>query len=138
MTTMTMISDRCQCGAKARISAKTPLCRHCTDQLRTQASIAQENAYLAAYLSSRVDASGFPLESALTVYPQDRRELTRLVAKARRMGIDWTRPPQLRDYTQRLARLSAELQPTTCRNKRGRPAKRKDDESYQQQEVLIA
>jgi hypothetical protein len=133
------VSNRCpHCGAKASISAKTLLCRHCTDQLRAQASIAQENAYLAAYLGSRVDARGFPLESALTVYPQDRREIARLVAKARRIGVDWTRPPQPRVYTQRLARVSAEFMRETRRNKRGRPAKHRDDQSYQPQEVLIA
>jgi hypothetical protein len=98
------------CGAKARVSAKTPLCRSCTNALRAEAFAEQERVYLARYLSCRVDASGCPIEdSALTVHQNNRREIARLVAKARRSGLDWTRPPQPVDFTVRLAQLTSEF-----------------------------
>jgi hypothetical protein len=132
---MISISDRCpHCGAEAHISDKTPLCRSCTNAIRAEASAEQERDYLAAYLSTRVDAHGRPVDdSALTVYQADRRELGRLVKLARRLHVDWTRPPQPMDFSTRLASVAAEFAGETRRIKRGRPATHKDDQSYLQE-----
>jgi ribosomal protein S18 len=130
-TTTTTVADgsatACpHCGAKARVSDKTPLCRSCTNALRDEAFAQQERDYLRRYLAGRVDSQGHPLETALTVSAHDQREIARLVKRARQMHLDWTKPPEPMDFTTRLARVAAEFTPLARRNNaRGRP-KHKD------------
>lgn len=113
-----------RCDRAASISSKHPVCARCHEAVRTQAAQQQERDCLVRSLHDRVDASGQPVESALAVHPADRREIARMVHEARRLKLDWTKPPAPIHFDKRLAALLAPYNDTTrAGNKRGRPAR---------------
>jgi hypothetical protein len=92
------------------------LCTQCEQQIRAQALAEQERDYVANYLHERVDANGYPLpNSALTVTPQDRKELLRLVDKARAAGVNWNTLHAPQTFHARRARLIENAKGSTAR-----------------------
>lgn len=74
-------------------SKHVAICRECYEALRQEATRQQEVAYLCAWLRSRVDKDGFPLEdSALVAHPADRKRAIRLAAVAKKLSVPWTEP----------------------------------------------
>jgi hypothetical protein len=75
--------------------------------VRQQATDWQERDYLARWLHDRVDTVGRIItDSAVTATASDRRCVVRLLAKARSLGVDWSRPPEPMMFDRRLAILT--------------------------------
>jgi hypothetical protein len=66
----------------------------CWRKIETEVLGWQERDHLAQWLHSRADANGEPYrDSALTASAAERRQVMRLVRLARKLHIDWTKPP---------------------------------------------
>lgn len=108
-----------RCGQSAKLKPHTFICAACRDQIVARAREAQERDYLARYLHTRADAQGRPIESTTS---RERRQARRLVAEARRLGVDWTHPPKPIHFDARLRLLSDEETGREGQRKpRGRP-----------------
>lgn len=126
MTPTTITGASCpKCGrADATINAKHPVCSACQTAIRRQAAQQQERDYLARWLSTRVDARGFIEEDVMPRHTAGKLRLMKLVDEARRLGLDWVKPPEPLHFDTRLATLMKSY--VSAGNKqqcRGRPAK---------------
>lgn len=97
-----------RCNRVGKRQKGSPVCKDCYTALQDDVRAAQERDYLSRWLSSRVDATGFPFEeSALVASPSDRRMTLRLVKSARMVGADWTKPPRVVSDATRMRALLA-------------------------------
>jgi hypothetical protein len=115
------ICARCKLPCKLKGHAK--VCASCREILVKRAQERQERAYLAAWLHTRTDKDGHPVDPASLI---EARQVRRLVAEARRLGVDWTPAPPVGVLFKHhmVAVLEAENAPVARKQSRG-PSQRK-------------